>query len=253
MRKLFSRAIGVVVAAAMLGSSFSGSVNALDTETSGYGSTEMTAAEEEPVYPENPQSEDIGYDGNEDAAEPEEMLEKEAEDAVQDTEDIEEAVENEKEETAEEEAQEESAQKEKTDEEPVSEETEGVFIQNDEGIAEEAPDTEEKPLKGNVYFVIGKKGYTLSFYEGNMEKLTASRSSDDTYFTDQYGNTAELSEGSVTISDNDGKEIFFGDDEDFTVYAGGTFALRSDGKLYAVRERDLEEAGENADFYTVSC
>ena len=56
MRKLFSRAIGVVVAAAMLGSSFSGSVNALDTETSGYGSTEMTAAEEEPVYPENPQS-----------------------------------------------------------------------------------------------------------------------------------------------------------------------------------------------------
>ena len=253
MRKLFSRAIGVVVAAAMLGSSFSGSVNALDTETSGYGSTEMTAAEEEPVYPENPQSEDIGYDGNEDAAEPEEMLEKEAEDAVQDTEDIEEAVENEKEETAEEEAQEESAQKEKTDEEPVSEETEGVFIQNDEGIAEEAPDTEEKPLKGNVYFVIGKEGYTLSFYEGNMEKLTASRSSDDTYFTDQYGNTAELSEGSVTISDNDGKEIFFGDDEDFTVYADGTFALRSDGKLYAVRERDLEEAGEKADFYTVSC
>ena len=241
------RFLSAAMAVMLLGSSLPGGISVLGAEMPDIGATEMAAPEEEPAsepvqkadqennadQPDSPIGEDES--SNIEISQEKDEVPSETEKAIQENDYG--AGTSEGTAAAETEAAE--------GEEALSQETEPV----DE--TEEPVIKKDVPQNGNVYFVIDGEGYALSFYNGELVTAAVSRGKDEAVFTDAYGDRAVLSDGNAEISDSSGEKIVTVNEDDLMVCADGTFAAKSDGKVYIVNG-ELEEAPEGFAFYPIS-
>ena len=237
----FKRLLSAAVAVIMLGSSFSGSVSALEAENADAGNTSAVLEATDTEW--NADSEMAAEEGSGPEAETEKGAYIEAP--------LVNAEEPDKELT---DAQENAGNTGTGQDDSIVSGSEEVFPHDLEAEApgtEDIAGTEDSVQTGNVCFVIDGKGYTFSLYNGDTAEIKACRSEDGPVITNIYGDKAVFSNESIEVSDSSGNEIITAGSGDFMVCADGSFAAESEGKAYII-SGSLENAPEEFVFYPVS-
>ena len=228
------RILSAAVAVMMLGSSFSGSVSALGAENAGLGET--TVAIEEGQESEVPSGAETAAVEEPDMAENTEV-EEQPSDLIKEEEAPAEVQENVSEQ---EEDSNMSSENETQERDGLQEDTDAAV--EDAAVGEEpvVSETEDPVKTGNVYFVLEGEGGILDICdEAGGVLLSAKTQEDRMTVTDLYGDTAEIAEGDVTISDRDDNIFYTGDS--LLLEAEGFFVVEQDGALYRIENGALSE------------
>ena len=228
------RILSAAVAVMMLGSSFSGSVSALGAENAGLGETTVvieeghesevpsgaeTAAVEEPDMAENTEVEEQPSDlikEEEVPAEVQENVSEQEEDSNM------------------------SSENETQEKDGLQEDTDAAV--EDAAVVEEpvVSETEDPVKTGSVYFILEGEGGILDICDKAGGVLLSAKTQEDRMtVTDLYGDTAEIAEGDVTISDRDDNIFYTGDS--LLLEAEGFFVVEQNSALYRIENGALSE------------
>ena len=247
MRK-FNRLLSAALAVMMLGSSFSGSVNALGAENADTGDTSVIfdaagvgwTADNETAAEEEPETEGI--------AEAEAVTDAEEADAdLSDAQTEDAAADHKQDKTAPVQSEEtaHADEDEQGTEDASGDIVEGTSVADDTSNEheEETVETDDAVSMGNIYFVIDGKGGALDINSSDGNALLSAWTGEDFLsVTDAYSDTAKVTPDGVTVSDSDENSIYTGDS--LMLDAEGFFALEQDGIVYIVENGELRKASE---------
>ena len=246
---LNKKLLGFLSAAAILASSFSGSVGVLGAEYPGSGGTlydTETAAEEEPgtdgsaqeegsLPEETEESEEPGQeagtepeeeasDGDEDGTDDDSTSEENEDDGKEAGEDGQEEGRSEEQEPQEEDAPADDAGSGNEQQEPAA---------GQEVLPEEQVPAEEPAPRGEACFVMDGSGGVLTLYGEDSDILFTVKGDRDAFtVTDAYGDSAVLDEDGVTVSDSGGSAVFTGDPGSLMADGEGYFVVMDESGSY---------------------